>query len=171
MKSRDFYLGLAATVVLSVSAVLTVLSSIEFKAFIAAAELFAAYIILEKSKAGSRKTGRTDAMKISVSSTEILYELIALAGVMLVATVPKPLAVAVLGLVAFTELVQRDVVRKLKSSYRLDIGRNGRIGVLAASLIASGFNDYYIFYGVIVVGAVTLYDLLKMVRHIHSEFF
>lgn len=117
----------------------------------------------------SRKSGRTDDMKILLSLTSIVFELLLVTGAVLVDPVPKELAVGFLGTLMLVEVFRLDIRRLLNQSFELSLGQETRVLVIAVSCMAYFFNPYYLFYGVLFALVIAVYDFVYLVARAFDQ--
>lgn len=132
------------------------------QSFVAGFLAFSSILLLRYVTSESRKSGRTDDMKILLSLTSITFELFIMAGALLVGPVPKELAVGFLGLLMLVEVFRLDIRRVLNKSFELSLGQEARVAVIGVAFIAHFFNPYYLFYGILFAAALSIYDFVYL---------
>ncbi len=169
MAKKQFYLRISAALLLSLSAATVLSTSAEYAGVIAGASAISSLLLMRSAERTSRMEGRTDRMKVALTSSTVLYELILLLGAVSLAVVPKYAVAIVFAAVAFTEILQLETEQKLRTAFTPDIGREGRIVVLGASLVAYSFNTWFLFYGILFLALLAIYDSLRLIHHINDE--
>lgn len=169
MANTEFYLRTTSTLVLSLFAATVLTTSTTYRGFIAGAAAITCLALMRSAEKTSRLEGRTDRMKIALTSSTVLYELVLMVGAVSLPVVPKYSAAILFASVAFTEILQLETEQKLRATFTPDIGREGRIIVLGASMAASSFNAWFLFYGLLFISLLAVYDALRLVHQINSK--
>lgn len=169
MTNRLFYLKLATASALALITSYMLTTGYALKGVIGGLSAFAVIYLIRSASVESRKKGRTSKMKLSLINTTVLTELVLLLGAFSLPIVPKYLAVITLTSVGFVELLKLEGFQQFRTSFSLDVGRNGRIVTLGLSLIGFYFNDYLLFYGLVLLSLLAVYDSLRIIHQLREE--
>lgn len=164
---NDFYLKIAGVLLLSFSAASAMTSTFSYRGLIAGIAAVASLLLLRSAEKASRKEGRTDRMKVSLVTSTVLYEMVLLMGAASAAS--KFASVLAIAAVGFTELLQVETKQELKKSFSPDIGREGRVVALAVALAGHSFNTWMLFYGLLFVALLAIYDSLVLIHRLSRE--
>lgn len=118
----------------------------------------------------ANRTGKNIEMKVISSITEPLYELIILIPVV-VSLISldstnlyfQYLGISVLGLVIFNQLIKEKLINELRKTLKPKFGQYVRVSTLGLTLFLTFLNPFYVFYGIWIIGVISVYDLLEMV--------
>ncbi len=169
MKNNSFYLSLIGALSLSLTSALFLNIEMQNQGVLAGMAGLSALFLVKYARRTSRMEGRTDGMKVALTTTTLLYELVIILGVASTAIIPKYAAAILLAAIAFTEAMNLELNQQLQVTKQGDIGREGRLLVLLVSLLAFNFNEYYLFYGVLFVFVLTVYDALRILHQMIAE--
>ncbi len=171
VKRTSFYLSVTGAVLLALVSASVLTTELAYKALLAAALGFTAFLLMKYADRSSRKTGRDDRMKTTFISASILYELLLFLGVASTAVITENPEIGFIALagIALAESLDLELTQQLKSTVSQDLGRNARVLVLVASTAAYHFQPYYLFYGVALVFLIAAYDSLRLIHQIREE--
>jgi hypothetical protein len=79
---------------------------------------------------------------------------------------PVWLTVSTVGLLGAVKVFQLQMSRRYRKSFRLGIGQDYWLTLIALILLGSHLNSYFLFYGLIVLNLVLIYDTGSLVRKI-----
>lgn len=158
-----------SALVLSIFAATVLTTSIAYKGLIAGTAAVTCLALVRSAEKTSRLEGRTDRMKVALTSSTVLYELVLIVGAVSLPVIPKYAAALIFATVAFTEILQLETEQKLKTTFTPDIGREGRIVALGTSLLAYWFNSYFLFYGILFISLIAIYDALRILHILNRE--
>ncbi|MFB6191511.1 MAG: hypothetical protein ABEJ64_03715 [Candidatus Nanohaloarchaea archaeon] len=167
MPRTDFYLKIAGALLLSLSAASMMTTATGYRGVVAGIAAVSALLLVKSAERSSRRHGRTDRMKVSLVTSTVLYEIVLLVGAASAAS--KFAGVLAIAAVSFSELLHTEAMQELKQSFSPDIGREGRIIVLALSLAVSGFNSWVLFYGLLFIAVLAVYDSLRLIHRLSRE--
>ncbi|PSG99263.1 MAG: hypothetical protein BRC29_04015 [Nanohaloarchaea archaeon SW_7_43_1] len=80
--------------------------------------------------------------------------------------VPGWLAVITLGLLGSVKVYRLKMHKRFRKNFSLDIGESYWIGLAALIFLGSYLNEYFIFYGLVVLCLVLIYDLFSLIKKI-----
>jgi hypothetical protein len=165
--AKDFYPRLAGALLLSLGAASLMPTDIPWNGVIAGIAAVTSLALVRSAARTSRKEGRTDSMKVALVSSTVLYELVLLIGAASVSS--KFASVIAVAAVGFSELLHVETSQKLKQTFAKSVGREGRVLVLAASLAAHSFNTWFLFYGLVFIALLAIYDSLVLIHRLYRE--
>lgn len=160
MQRNRFYLGATGSIALALLSAIVILFEPEY-ILLSALGTAASILSLRFARNISRKKGRDDRMKAVLSSTSILYELTILLAVFSLPIVPKYLVSVTLAAIFFSELFRLEMIQKLKLTYTRFFNREKRMIVLAVSIGGYSFNNYLLFYGILIIALISVYSSLR----------
>ncbi|MFB6147529.1 MAG: hypothetical protein ABEJ66_01460 [Candidatus Nanohaloarchaea archaeon] len=166
MSERDFYIRLGGTLLLALSASSVLTTTAGMKGLLAGAFTLSALVLLRSAETSSRKEGRDDRMKVALVSTTVLYELVLLVGAASLAG--KFVSVLAVAAVSFSELLHVETQQRLKQSFTPDIGREGRVSILAFAFAGYSFNSWILFYGLAFIALLAIYDSLALLHRLRT---
>lgn len=167
MAAKDFYPRLAGALLLAVAASSLMPSDIPWRGIVAGIAAVASMLLIRSAASSSRREGRNDRMKVALVSSTVLYEFVLLIGAASVSGKFAP--VIAISAVGFSELLHVESSQKLKQKFTKSIGREGRVAVLAASLAAYSFNTWFLFYGLVFIALLAIYDSMTLIHRLYRE--
>jgi len=169
METSEFYLKVAGVLLLSLASALFLSTTMAYSGVYSGVAAISALMLATQLDRKTKKTGRTDKMKAVLLTATVLYELVIFLAAFSTPVVSKALAAITLTSIAFTEILGLELYQKLQRSYTPEIGREGRITVLAISLAGYSFNAYILYYGLVIVFLMSAYDSLKFIHQLYRE--
>ncbi len=168
MVRNKFYFRLAGVLLLALSAASILTTQAEYTGVVAGVATVSALALMRSAEKSSLQSGRTDQMKVALVSSNTLYELILLLGAVSLPIIPKYAAAILLASVAFAEILRLETEQSLRETFSPDIAREGRLIVLALALVAYSFNPYFLFYGVLFIALLAIYDSLRLIHQLYK---
>jgi len=80
--------------------------------------------------------------------------------------VPVWLAVMTLGLLGSVKVYRLQMNKRYRKNFSLNIGESYWIGLVALIFLGSYLNKYFMFYGLVVLCLVLVYDLFSLIKKI-----
>lgn len=169
MAENNFYPKLAGALVLSLISASILTADTVYAGILSGIAALSAFFLVRHAEDTSLKHGRTDRMKVGLASTSVLYELLLFLGAASAAIIPKYAAAIVIASIGFAEILRLEVEQELRESFTADIGRQGRVIVLAVSLAAHSINTWYLFYGIFFIALLAIYDSMGLIHRLWRE--
>jgi hypothetical protein len=141
-------------------------STVEFKGLISGFSILAflaLYKLLDRKILETSSGRRTKAFQDLVETASVFLIIGATA---LAQIVPVWLGVLTIALLGAVKTFKLQMARRYRKSYRLGIGQDYWIGFTAAIFLGSYLNSYFLFYGLIVLSLILVYDLGSLTREI-----
>ena len=119
--------------------------------------LIVSFFLYKKGLKNARIKGNTDTSKTLNILTENLIEFLGLFSAWFFSPAALPVVFAAIT-VGFENSFHQMLKDKLKSSNSEMIGRTERIGIVGFTLAAGYFNEYLVFYGMLLVGGAAMIE-------------
>ncbi|MFB6099870.1 MAG: hypothetical protein ABEK16_01225 [Candidatus Nanohalobium sp.] len=117
----------------------------------------ASFLLYRQGVKVARMKGRTDTSKVLHSLSANLIEFLGLFSAYFFSPAALPVFFAAVA-VGFQNSFHLMLKDRLRSSNVEIIGRQERVAILAATLVAGSFNEYIVFYGLLVVGGAAVVE-------------
>ena len=158
MENQEFYLYTALSLI---SGALAPLAYLNFDSgLFAGASSLAALGFFELALNHANSTGKTDRIKIALSTVKPIYEILVLLAITTSSFVPPLLGFAVISGVLLSQVLRHSLTNQLRQSIKPQLGQRFRVGVAGITYIMASANPFYVFYGAAVIGAIALYDVI-----------
>jgi hypothetical protein len=119
--------------------------------------VIASFLLYRKGLKVARMKGKTDTSKVLHSLASNLIEFLGIFSAYFFSPSSLPVVFAAVA-VGFETSFHQMLKDKLRSSNAEMIGRTERIGILGVTLAAGFFNEYLVFYGMLLVGGAALVE-------------
>lgn len=165
MNPRITLLG-GLTLILSALPTVTIQLGSEYAGAVAGTSVlafFGALKLLDRKILEESAGRKTKAFQDLVHTTSV-FLVIGSAG--LTEIVPPWLGIVTVGLLGAVKVFQLQMSRRYRKSFRLGIGQDYWILLTALIFLGSYLNNYFIFYGLIVLCLILIYDLGWLTRKI-----
>lgn len=159
MRNPYFYLYTALSLVSAAATFMVSREPASYTGIAAGVAAAASYGFFELAERQASSLGKTRGIKIALSFTKPVYEILVLSAALLSGIVPQYLAVSVIGIVLLTQLFQEKMLARLQQNLDPRIGQPARIGAVVLTFLLSTLNQFYIFYGMWIIGVMAAYDL------------
>lgn len=170
MRNQRFYGYTALSLILAVLTAVLIHNLSDYLGMAAGITAIGALGSYELAERKSSRTGKDRYMKITSLFTKPFYEIIILVPI-LVKLISldtsnisfQYLGFSVIGVVLLTQLIEEKMINRLRKSVKPRLGQKIRIGTVVLTLFLSSLNQFYIFYGMWIVGLTAAYDLLDTI--------
>lgn len=170
MRNRRFYGYTALSLILAVITAVLIQNLSNYLGLAAGITAIGALGFYELSERKASRTGKDRNMKIASLFTKPFYEIIILVSIM-VSLISldtsnlsfQYLGLSVIGAVLLTQLIEEKMINRLRTSVKPRLGQKIRVGTIVLTLFLSSLNQFYIFYGMLIVGLTAAYDVLDII--------
>ena len=127
------------------------------------------FILYELAERTASRSSKDKFMKATLASVKPFYELVILIPVIVTlisidtsSLLFQYLGISTVGAILLSQIVEEKTVNKMRRTVRPRLGQKVRMGTIIITLIFSVSNDFYIFYGILLLFLSALYDLVYM---------
>jgi uncharacterized membrane protein len=170
VRSQRFYSYTALSIILAALTAALIHNLSGYLGLVAGTTALGSLGFYELAERKASRTGKDRKMKITDSFTKPFYELLILIP-MLVTLISLDLSnssfqylgFSVLSVVIFSQLVEEKTINRLRKTIRPQLGQKIRIGAIVLTLFLSVMNQFYIFYGLWIIGLTAVYDIFDII--------
>lgn len=163
MKKPRFYSYTAISLILAALTALLIQNLPDYGGLAAGITAIASFGFYELSEKHANRTGKDRNMKTTLSVSRPVYEVIILAGALLSNIVPAYTAIFVISTVLLSQLIEEKTISQLRKNLKPRFNQRTRIELTALALFLSFFNQFYLLYGMLIVGILALYNIFDMI--------
>ncbi len=163
MKDQKFYTYSALVFLFAFAAAVTFNILESYPGFLAGFMVLSGFFTMRLALAEASKRSKTQNMKMTLVLISPLYEAVILLGVVFSDIIPGYLIGISLISVLLTKIIEHGFSRELRELTTPFIGQDIRILTLSVGFILSEVNIYYIFYSVVLITLIALYDSIRMI--------